>query len=393
MPLQPRYSSHLSLCALVLLGAAQPQSSIVASGDALFAQGRLAEAAAVYQRAVALEPKSAALAALSRIRLYQHREREAEDLARKALALAPDNVLATQVLRSTDARQKAFAPDVERISGRARQVSVPFVVTDPLPVVRLTIGGRDANFLLDTGAPNVALSRSFATSLALPITQGGVGTFAGGQHARVDLTIVPELEIGGIRVSNVPAMINPAELQLPGVRTDGVIGTVFLMHFLSTIDYCQGALVLAPRSSSAAFERRSAASHANIVPMWLVGDHFLFARGAINRAEGLFSIDTGLAGGGLVATKQTIDAAGIKLDAGKAQVGQGGGGQVPFQTFKADATMGKLARKDVPGVFMTGGDPYGIFPFKVSGALSHDFFRRSRLTFDFDSMKLITQQC
>jgi hypothetical protein len=110
------------------------------------------------------------------------------------------------------------------------------------------------------------------------------------------------------------------------------------------------------------------------------------------RASGI-PLDTGLAGGGLVATRSTIDAAGIKLDADKMQVGQGGGGQVQFQTFKADATLGRLVRKDVRGVFMTGGDPYGIFPFWVSGALSHAFFRASRLTFDFNSMKLITQQC
>lgn len=394
-----------SICSLALLGAAQPnvatasrprdqQSSSLTSGDAFFAEGRVAEAAVAYESAVTLNPRSgASLANLARVRLYQHRESEAEDLARRALAIMPDNALAAQVLRSVEARTKAFGTDVYRISSPRTEVSAAFVATDPLPVLRVRVGNHDANFVLDTGAPDIALSRAFATSLGLPLTQGGVGTFAGGQHARVERTVVPELEIGGIRVSHVPAVISPADLQLPGVRTDGVIGTGFLMHFLSTIDYCSGKLLLAPPTYSAAFERRAAAGHANIVPMWLVGDHFIFGRGSINRVEGLFSIDTGLAGGGLVATKPTIDAAGIKLESDKVRMGQGGGGQVPFLTFKADAALGKLARPNVPGIYMTGGDPFGIFPFKVAGALSHSFFRRSRLTFDFQAMRLVTQDC
>lgn len=405
MPHNRRSLLILSVCSFALLGAAGPdlvrptrspeqQANSLTSGDALFAEGRLPEAAVAYERAVTLDPKSGtSLAALARMRLYQHREREAADLARRALAVMPDNVLAAQVLRSVEARSKAFGTDVYRVSGPVTEASATFVTTDPLPVVRVRVGNRDASFVLDTGAPDIAVSRAFAASLGLPLTQGGVGTFAGGQHAPVERTVVPELEIGGIRVSHVPAVISPADLQLPGVHTDGVIGTGFLMHFLSTLDYCSGKLLLARRTYSAAFERRAAAGRANIVPMWLVGDHFIFARGSINQVEGLFSIDTGLAGGGLVATKPTIDAAGIKLEGDKVRMGEGGGGPVPFLTFKADAALGKLARPNVPGVYMTGGDPFGMFPFKVAGALSHSFFRQSRVTFDFEAMRMITQEC
>ena len=151
--------------------------------------------------------------------------------------------------------------------------------------------------------------------------------------------------------------------------------------------------MLAPRSSSPDFERRAAAADANIVPMWLVGDHFIFARAKINQVEGLFSIDTGLAGGGLVATKATVDAAGLMLDQSNTGTGQGGGGAVQFVPFHASATLGTLTGADVPGVFMPDGDPYGLFRFKVASALSHEFFRHSRVTFDFDAMKLVTESC
>ena len=404
MPHSPRSRRLFAICALgVLCGQSGPfreaeaqerPSNDVASGDALFAQGRFAEATAVYERALQTDSKSGdAFAALSRMRLYQHRESEANELARRALAATPDNALATQVIRSVQARRKASGGDVYQLSGQPSAVSGAFVATDPLPVVTVKVGDRTANFVLDTGAPDIAVSRSLATSLGQPITAAGLGTFAGGQHTRVERTTVPEISISGVRVRNVPAVISPADLRLPGVQTDGIIGTGFLMHFLSTIDYCKGKLVLAPRSSSAAFDRRAAASNANVVPMWLVGDHFIFAQASIEKVKGLFNIDTGLAGGGLVATKRTMEAAGINIEGNRVGLGQGGGGQVPFVSFKANATLGKLTRRKVTGVYMSGGDPYGIFPFQVAGALSHDFFRRTQLTFDFDSMKLITRSC
>ena len=89
----------------------------------------------------------------------------------------------------------------------------------------------------------------------------------------------------------------------------------------------------------------------------------------------------------------SVEAAGIVLDNWKASTGQGGGGAVNFVPFHADAKLGALTRSNVPGVYMSDGDPYGIFPFKVTGALSHSFFRQSRVALDFDGMKLVTEDC
>jgi hypothetical protein len=208
--------------------------------------------------------------------------------------------------------------------------------------------------------------------------------------------VVPEIEIGGVRIRNVPAGINPSAdgLNFPGIKLDGVIGTGLLMHFLSTIDYCGGKLVLAPRNASAAFETRVAKSGANVVPFWLVADHFMFARGKMNQLDGVFYIDTGLAGGGLVASKATLDAAGVTIDGSKTMTGQGGGGAVQFVPFRASATLGNLTRDDLPGVYMPGGrDPLAALPFRSTGIISHSFFRQSRLTFDFEAMRLVTESC
>jgi len=107
----------------------------------------------------------------------------------------------------------------------------------------------------------------------------------------------------------------------------------------------------------------------------------------------LFSVDTGLAGGGLTAIKEALDAAGVTIDESKAGTGIGGGGAVRVIPFAADATLGTLTRTGVRGIYSPDDSPYGIFPFKVAGAVSHAFFRQSRVTFDFDAMKLITESC
>ena len=380
-------------------GAAQPQAAVAPASpeDALFAQGQFSEAGDAYAQALARDPGSAAaLAGLARVRLYEGREDEAVELARKALGIAPSHPVATGVLTIADERAKLFGPDLYRIDAPAGGSAVDFVVTDPLPIIRVRIGGREANFLLDTGAPNIMMKRELAEELGLPITEGGEGVFAGGQRARVERTTVPELEIGGIRIRNVPAGINPGAgaIRLPNVEIEGIMGTGVLMHFLSTIDYCSGKLILAPRADSAAFQARAAAAGANVLPMWLVGDHFIFARARMNQApEAQFLIDTGLAGGGLMANRAALDAAGVALDEANARTGMGGGGPVRVIPFRADATLGTLTRRDIPGSHSPGGDPTSIFPFRTGGLLSHAFFRQSRLTFDFEAMRLVTETC
>lgn len=166
------------------------------------------------------------------------------------------------------------------------------------------------------------------------------------------------------------------------------------MQFLPTLDYCQGRLVLRRRSASAGVERTAARAGANIVPMWLFADHFILARGRLGQGpEHLFHIDTGMAGGGLGATKAVLDEAGVTIDPSAARTGVGGGGPVTIIPFQASATLGAMTVDKVRGMYSPNGNAYGIFPFEVAGTLSHMFFRHSRLTFDFEAMRLVTQAC
>ncbi len=369
--------------------------SATAQDDPAFAAGDFMAAETSYQDTLKQHRDDAnALAGLARIRLYQERVTESRDLAKRALAADANNPIAPRVLMTADMRDASFATSVYQMTIPKGGVTVPFTGTDPLPTLTVIVGGKPVTFVIDTGAPDLVIDTDFAKELGLATQAGGQGTFAGGQHAMSAHATLPEITLGGMTVRNIPVAVLPTRnFQLrPGTQIDGIVGTGFLRHFLATIDYRGGALILKPRSGSAAFEAAAAQHKATIVPMWLTGDHFLFARAHINDGpEGLFNIDTGLAGGGLQGTKATLDAAHVVTDYPHAQMSVGGGGMVKVVPFKANATLGTLTVKDVAGAYTPDGDQFGIFPFKVAGTLSHDFFRNYALTFDFVAMRLVVR--
>lgn len=369
-----------------VLGAARADPA----ADA-FAAGDFAAAEQAYQATLASSPDDvAALTGLARLRLYEEKRSEARDLAQHAQRVDPGNVDAKRTLRGAEVRDAAFAPDVWRVTMMDDAVDVPFVATDPLPVVKVTINGVEHLFLIDTGAPDIVLDSDFAKELGLKPGGAQTGTFAGGAQAAFEHVVLPAMDVGSVHVEQVPASVLPTRNMSHDRTIDGIIGTGFLIHFLPTLNYAEGLLTLRPRSASAAFE--ASVTDGQAVPMWLVGDHFLFARGHIGDGpEALYNIDTGLEGAGIQARRETLDAAHVTLDETAVQTGLGGGGTVRFIPFKASATIGAVTVDDLDGIYTPDGDQYGLFQFTVAGTISHQFFREKTLTFDFDAMKMVVR--
>ena len=390
---------HRRLATLCLAGSLTLLSAAAAqpgeSGDALRSAGDFAAAGRAYEAALKAAPADPdALAGLAQIRLYENRGDEAMSLAKQALAVQPSNPTAPAVLAAAEQRKAAFAEDRYQVSGLSSEAAIPFVATDPLPIVQVSLGGRQAYFVIDTGAPDIVVNAELASELGVQVRSAGEGVFGGGRRAPIARGTMPELEIGPVKITNVPAAIRPAGAPSPnfGFKIEGTIGTGVLMHFLSTLDYCRGRLVLRPRDASSGVRRMG--TGAGSVPFWLAGDHFLFSRAHLTHgSEGLFMLDTGGAGFGLMATKPVLDEAGVTTDPSAARTLLGGGGPVRAIPFRSGATLGSMTVDDVQGSYTPDGDPYAIFPFKISGTLTHGFFRHSSVSFDFDRMQLTTQAC
>ncbi len=257
-------------------------------------------------------------------------------------------------------------------------------------------GSEPVRFLVDTGGGELILDRAFAQQVAAARFGGERSYFAGGKSAAVEHGRVDSLDLGGISLRNLPvnvmdlAALGPA---LGETRIDGVVGTVLLYHFRSTIDYAAGELVLERRRTAAPVDATNGSTGVGEVslPFWMADDHFIVAWGAVNRGpQLLFFVDTGLAGAGFTCPPSTVKTAGIELRKDQAGIGSGGGGEVAFVPFVVEElSLGELRREHVDGAA-------GPFPpqlewdlgFHIGGLVSHQFFRPGALTLDFDAMRL-----
>ena len=376
----------------LLVGAALAASPSPSSGDLAFKAGRFDEALAAYTVAAAANPDDLdARLGLGTIELYRNRLAEAKREFSAVLAKDPQNMRAKG--RLAVALQREGAPGIFAIDLHgAREVDVPLLGIDPLPMLHVTVNGHELTLFIDTGATTIDLSTEAAQRVGALVTAEGQGVFAGGKTGDVGTTSLARVQVGGLTVTALPAEVLPGLRSAVGTHVDGAIGTSFLDHFLSTIDYRRKLLVLRPASDSAAFEADAAHRNADLRTMWLVGDHFIFATAHVNDApEALFNIDTGGGGIGLQLTQASLEGAHITPDLAHAQSFGGGGGETKAVPFRAVVTLGKRTVRDVPGLYFTEGDQYGIFPFTVSGTITHEFFRNSALTFDFVAMRMLDE--
>lgn len=377
-----------SIVAIATLVAATSASAATpSSGDELFARGQFAQAAVAYAAAAVREPHdTGALLGRARIELYQNELDAATSDATAVLTLQPGNVAASGILK-TVAQRRAVLEGSAALAVPASGVVLPFVESEPLPAVALTVNGKAGTFLLDTGAPDLTFDPDYARECNLTIEGGHRGTFLGGRTAPVRETFAPAVGVGALTLRNVHASVMPLRAMslFSSRRVDGVVGTIFLSRFLSTLDYPHHRLVLRARDA----EMPSTVTVA--VPMWLVGDHFIFAMGSVNSLEQqLFNVDSGGAGVGFMPVAETVSQAHVRTFPNKAFEGMGGGGSVTIVPIVADRVcLGAVCQNDVGGGYTPGGSPLSIFPFAAAGTVSHVFLEKYAVTFDFLRMRIV----
>ena len=412
----------------------QPKPPEIDAAPQLFQAGKFTEAGKLYSRLAAENPQDyAAILQLARIALLSDRLDDAQKWLDKAISLQPEGadakVMLAEVFYRRDDFQKAAAslkgvevssnkliasqyPTLNvaklesfkgqtpyEVQGNGQSTRLTFLKTDPLPVVSVRVNGGDAvTFFIDTGGSEVALDTDFARELGVPQFGAVQGTFAGGQHAEVQNGRIESLTVGDWTIKNLPvAMLALRQLSQDfGVnRIDGIIGTNLLYHFLATLDYPHGELVLRRKTATSLEQFATASSGKRVaVPFWIAGDHFMVAWGRVETLPpALLFVDTGLAGAGVKLAESVIKEAGIKLEEAKAYEGAGGGGKLKIVPYTVHhLSFGDIQENNVAGLY-DGPFPWeNTFGFALAGMVGHDFFKPYAVTFDFQNMQIFLQK-
>ncbi len=278
--------------------------------------------------------------------------------------------------------------------------AVPFLVTDPLPVINVEVNGREVTALIDTGGDSFILDPGIASELGIEIVASMMGMFAGGMEADVGFGRAESLRLGGVTLHSVPTAVLPTGGMVIGGHTlDGIVGTGGLKQFLATLDYPNDRLVLRAPSGDAAsaFYAEAAGSVLDEVPFYLQSTHFLLAPGRLNGVDGLlFHVDSGLAGTPAFSSpRQTLEYVGIPVPDVEVREGAiGGGGGFAAGTFEiSELGLGELVQTGLVGDF--GALPpqsYRMLGFIQDGLISHNFLKAYAWTLDFERMRMVFTQ-
>jgi tetratricopeptide (TPR) repeat protein len=427
-------SAGICLALLVVLApcAKAAEQTPIESADRFFQSGEFAQAREQYARIAADHPDDySAILQLGRIALLSNRLGDAESWLKKAIGLRggeadPKIMLAEVYYRRDDFEKAAAALDGVDVSanplivsqyptlnvaklrsfkgqtpyqvlGDGQMTRLKFLRTDPLPLISVRVnGGAEVTFFIDTGGSEVALDTEFARELGVPQFGAVQGTFSGGQHAEVQQGRIESLTVGDWTVRNLPAAMLPLRQlseSLGAKRIDGIIGTTLFYHFLATIDYPKGELVLRRKDAASLEQFVASAGKSIAAPFWIASDHFMVGWGRVETLPPtLLFVDTGLASAGVKLADSVIKEAGIKLEEDKASSGAGGGGTlriVPYVVHRL--SFGQLQEDNVPGLY-DGPFPWeNLFGFHLAGMVGHDFFKPHAVTFDFQNMKIFLQ--
>jgi tetratricopeptide (TPR) repeat protein len=398
-----------------LPGASDP----AALAATLFREGKFAEAESLFAKIQASDPKNYdATLGLGRVALFKNDLAIAERWLTMALALKPADKSAKQELALLYYRRDQFAKAAPiyrslgaealakklesfanetpyLLEGKADVCTVPFVHTDPLPLIQVKVGDQTVYFLIDTGGSEIYIDPELAKRVKATEFGSTTNIYGGGLKAETGQGRIDQVTLGDFVIRNVPVhILNTRRFNAAarGKRVEGILGTVMLSHFLATLDYPGGQLILRRKTDEQLKQLAQQVQSAKgiTVPFYLAGDHYMVARGQVNKSKPmLFFADTGLAGGGFTCPKSTLKEATIQLPDQPGVEGVGGGGKIKAVPFLVEElSLGAAKRKSIQAFA-------GVFPehlefaegFRIGGIISHQFFRPYALSLDFTGMR------
>jgi tetratricopeptide (TPR) repeat protein len=258
-----------------------------------------------------------------------------------------------------------------------RLYTVDFRLVNEKVVVRAKVNGGSAqDFVVDTGSENTVISRQTAQRLGVtPVTytlSAGVGDHGlrGLQLARID-----SLELGALKVRNIPCLIkNPPLQDIPVKEAESL--SPLALGYSMTIDYKTHKLTFGKRlpEEPRDFE----------LPMRL----YRLAT-VIGTVDGVhlvnFVIDTG---GEVISISQTTATALAKPQTGRKIAlkvyGTSGWDRDAFLLPGVDLAFDAIQYRNFPVVVLNLNAPSALLGFQLGGIVGHKFLSKYRVVIDLD---------
>jgi predicted aspartyl protease/Flp pilus assembly protein TadD len=278
-----------------------------------------------------------------------------------------------QFLRAFDGRLPAV------VSGVAKPRSIPFKLVNKKVLVQGRVNGMPVDFVLDTGAERTAITPELATQAGVRVMgstlSAGVGSSA---WRRIGLARVDTLDLGGIRVRNVPVSVRaPAPGGAP--RWQSQTFSPLSLGLSVVVDYLKHRVLLGPVIPADGADL--------VMPMRV---HRLpLVRGTLNGGRpAAFIVDTG----GEVISLNTDVADSLALRPARRiplrVYGLEGLDTSAFLLPGVDLSVASIAYRKIGVAVLDLRSPSVLLGFQIGGIVGHKFLENRRVSFDLARSEL-----
>lgn len=328
---------------------------------------------------------------LGQVAARTERYKEAADAYERFLMIAPktdtdrrDRIRGLiDFLRYLGAQGSLYSP-----GGEAR-TSLTFETGSARPIMQVRINGskEPLRFVLDTGSGMSVISEETAKRLGIkPVARGGLArAVGGGGRFEIVYGFVSSMEIGEVRVTNIPVYIR--RFYSSGKPVDGYIGLSVISKYIATVDYGTHNFALTRQRGSDEVKKSEGQKTPGFeIPVRITSSGFL--SGEV-RLEGVerplnFIVDTG-------ADLTVISEFLYKLEdiasfAGKERMtiyGAAGIAENVTTLLLPRVSLGAHERESVRAVVLDLEPVNETAGFDQSGILGSNFLQHFRVTFDF----------
>jgi len=287
---------------------------------------------------------------------------------------------------------------LHRVEG-PRIARIPFRMQNDRPFIQARVG-NDAtlNLVIDTGASISVLSYGTAERLGIhPLARGGAARAVGGGGTfPIVYGLVDRLDLGGIKIYNIPIYIRTIHHATPSqggsdvIQADGFLGLSVLANFRLTIDY--GAQELLLENEPPPVQAGPLPENHSEVPFRTTNGGLVSAEVKLNTGEIVnFLIDTGSSA--TVIGTHTVKQYNLEkhiLASPKIRVlGAAGVIEDVSLILMPSLSMSGLEQKNIRAPVLDLSAVNETAGFMQAGILGGSFLKRFKVTFDFSRARMI----